>query len=82
MSSTEEATTQSKLVTQSEPDVDETAGGDVSGDEYVEEEYVEEAEPILSYTRMKNDVLKILEQDSVSCIRAGHKVFFFWKLID
>ena len=63
---------QSKLVAES---VGSTANvADAEEEMEDEEEYVEEAEPILSYSRMKNDVLKILEQDSVSCIRAGHKV--------
>lgn len=43
------------------------------GDE--EEEYVE-AEPVLAYSRMKNDINKILQNDSVSCIKADHKVKF------
>lgn len=43
-------------------------------DEEEEEEYTE-AEPVLTYSRMKNDVQDILTQDSVSCIKAGHKVF-------
>ena len=37
-------------------------------------DYVE-TEPILAYSRMKNDIIAILEKDSVSCIRADHKVF-------
>jgi hypothetical protein len=40
-----------------------------------EEEYVE-AEPVLAYSRMKNDINKILQNDSVSCIKADHKVKF------
>ena len=44
------------------------------GDEE-EEEYVE-AEPVLAYSRMKNDINKILQNDSVSCIKADHKVKF------
>jgi hypothetical protein len=51
-----------------EDDIDE---GEVIDEE---DEYAEEAEPILAYTRMKNDVLDILQQDSVSCIKAGHRV--------
>lgn len=47
------------------------------GVEDEEEEYAEEAEPILAYTRMKNDITQILQQDSVSCIRAGHKVYIY-----
>jgi hypothetical protein len=42
-------------------------------EEEEEEEYAE-AEPVLTYSRMKNDVNEILTQDSVSCIKAGHKV--------
>ena len=38
-----------------------------------EEEYAE-AEPVLTYSRMKNDVNDILTNDSVSCIKAGHKI--------
>jgi hypothetical protein len=45
------------------------------GDEEEEEEYVE-AEPVLAYSRMKNDINKILQNDSVSCIKADHKVKF------
>ena len=37
-------------------------------------EYIE-TEPVLAYTRMKNDIIDILEKDSVSCIRSDHKVF-------
>ena len=36
-------------------------------------EYVE-TEPVLAYTRMKNDIHEILTKDSVSCIRSDHKV--------
>ena len=36
-------------------------------------EYIE-TEPVLAYTRMKNDIIDILEKDSVSCIRSDHKV--------
>ncbi len=39
-------------------------------------EYIE-IEPVLAYTRMKNDVNEILLKDSVSCIRSDHKVFIF-----
>lgn len=46
--------------------------------EYVEEldeesDYAE-AEPVLAYSRIKNDVLSIIENDSVSCIKADCKV--------
>ncbi len=47
-----------------------------------EMEDFEEAEPVLSYTRMKNDFNQILTNDSVSCIKAGSKVildFQFFK---
>ena len=47
---------------------------EVEGEEEDEEDYAEEAEPILAYTRMKNDINEILQQDSVSCIKAGHRV--------
>jgi hypothetical protein len=43
-------------------------------DEEEDEENYEEAEPILAYDRMRNDFLDILQKDSVSCIKAGHKV--------
>ena len=43
------------------------------GEEEEDEEYIE-SEPILSYLRMKNDIPKILQKDSVSCIKAGLKV--------
>ena len=36
-------------------------------------EYVE-TEPVLAYSRMKNDINEILLNDSVSCIKADHKV--------
>lgn len=39
-------------------------------------EYVE-TEPILAYSRMKNDINEILQNDSVSCIKADHKVTGF-----
>jgi hypothetical protein len=42
-------------------------------DEEEEEEYAE-AEPVLTYVRMKNDINEILQKDSVSCIKADHKV--------
>ena len=48
---------------------------DVEDEEDEEEEEYAEAEPVLTYSRMKNDVQDILTQDSVSCIKAGHKVF-------
>lgn len=49
-------------------------------DEGEEEDEFEEAEPVLAYSRMKNDFNDILTKDSVSCIKAGSKViraFFF-----
>jgi hypothetical protein len=46
------------------------------GDEEEEEEEYVEAEPVLAYSRMKNDINKILQNDSVSCIKADHKVKF------
>jgi hypothetical protein len=39
-----------------------------------EEEEGYEAEPVLAYSRMKNDIEKLMQNDSVSCIKAGHKV--------
>ena len=45
-----------------------------------EEEYAE-AEPVLTYSRMKNDINEILLHDSVSCIKAGHKVRLFCLLL-
>jgi hypothetical protein len=42
-------------------------------DDEEEEEYAE-AEPVLTYVRMKNDINEILQKDSVSCIKADHKV--------
>jgi hypothetical protein len=33
-----------------------------------------ETEPVLTYSRMKNDVSEILKNDSVSCIRTDHKI--------
>lgn len=36
-------------------------------------EYIE-TEPVLTYSRMKNDVAEILKSDSVSCIRTDHKI--------
>lgn len=36
-------------------------------------EYIE-TEPVLAYSRMKNDIIEIIEKDSVSCIRSDHKV--------
>lgn len=39
-----------------------------------EEDDYEEAEPVLAYSRMKNDFNEILTKDSVSCIKAGSKV--------
>jgi len=35
-------------------------------------EYIE-AEPVLTYILMKNDIIDILQKDSVSCIRSSHK---------
>ena len=54
-----------------EEDLGEEEGEE--GEEEEEEEYVE-SEPILSYLRMKNDIPKILQKDSVSCIKAGLKI--------
>lgn len=51
--------------------LDEGSLGDEVEEE--EEEYIE-SEPILSYLRMKNDIAKILQKDSVSCIKAGLKI--------
>ena len=45
-------------------------------EEEEEEESYAEAEPVLTYIRMKNDINDILQKDSVSCIKADHKV---WK---
>ena len=39
-------------------------------------EYIE-TEPVLAYSRMKNDVIEIIEKDSVSCIKSDHKVTLF-----
>lgn len=39
-----------------------------------DEDNYEESEPILAYIRMKNDVNQILQNDSFSCIKAGHKI--------
>jgi hypothetical protein len=36
-------------------------------------EYIE-TEPVLTYTRMKNDVNEIVQSDSLSCIKSNHKV--------
>ena len=33
-------------------------------------------EPVLTYSRMRNDVADILRNDSVSCIRTGRKILF------
>ncbi|RMZ96279.1 vacuolar sorting-associated 41 -like protein [Brachionus plicatilis] len=38
-----------------------------------EESDYAEAEPVLAYSRIKNDVLGIIESDSVSCIKADRK---------
>jgi len=35
-------------------------------------EYIE-AEPVLTYILMKNDITEIVQKDSVSCIRASHR---------
>ena len=51
----------------SQPEVEEE-------EEEEEEEDYEEAEPVLAYSRMKNDFNEILTKDSVSCIKAGSKV--------
>ena len=48
--------------------------GSLEDEEEEEEEEYFESEPILSYLRMKNDIPKILQKDSVSCIKAGLKV--------
>lgn len=47
---------------------------EVEEEEEEEEEDYEEAEPVLAYSRMKNDFNEILTKDSVSCIKAGSKV--------
>ena len=45
-------------------------------EEQVDEEDLEyETEPVLAYTRMKNDISEILQKDSASCIRSNHKVW-------
>lgn len=49
---------------------------DPEADEEEEEEEESdygEAEPVLAYSRMRNDVATILQNDSVSCIKADHK---------
>lgn len=51
----------------------DTVSSTISNEEEEEEDY-EEAEPVLAYSRMKNDFNEILAKDSVSCIKAGHKV--------
>ena len=56
-----------------EVEVEENEDGEEEEEEEEEEESIE-SEPILSYARMKNDVLGILNDDSVSCIRAGSKI--------
>jgi len=43
-------------------------------EEEEEEEEDDEQEPRLAYSRMKNDINEILKNDSVSCIKANHKV--------
>ena len=53
--------------------VEDEEQGEEEDDDEDEEEYAE-AEPVLTYSRMKNDVNDILTNDSVSCIKAGHKV--------
>lgn len=45
-------------------------------EEEEEESDYAEAEPVLAYSRIKNDVLGIIEKDSVSCIKADRKVEF------
>ena len=51
-------------------DGDEVGEVDEDDDEYVE------AEPVLAYTRMKNDmgITQIMHEDAVSCIKADHKI--------
>jgi hypothetical protein len=47
---------------------------EVDEGEQDEDEEGYEAEPVLAYSRMKNDIEKLMQNDSVSCIKAGHKV--------
>lgn len=67
----------SKLEKQQQREEDEgrtkkEKGGEEEEDD--DEEEYEEAEPVLAYSRMKNDFVNILAKDSVSCIKAGSKV--------
>ncbi|CAF0718867.1 unnamed protein product [Brachionus calyciflorus] len=58
-------------------DVDKKVIKEVDGEEYEDEEEESdyaEAEPVLAYSRMRNDVTTILQNDSVSCIKADHKI--------
>lgn len=48
-------------------------GGFEENEEEEEEEYIE-SEPVLAYYRMKNSLTEILQNDSVSCIKASHKM--------
>jgi hypothetical protein len=71
MSSKSKVEEKSVLKEKEQEDLHEDEDGEEEEEE--EEEYAE-AEPVLTYSRMKNDVNEILTQDSVSCIKAGHKV--------
>lgn len=44
------------------------------GEEEDDDEEYEEAEPVLTYSRMKNDFKQIFVKDSVTCIKAASKV--------
>jgi hypothetical protein len=63
-SKTEESTKQAVGGSASQPESE----GDDESLEYIE------TEPVLTYTRMKNDVNEIVQADSLSCIRSNHKV--------
>lgn len=45
------------------------------GEEEDEEDEVDDSEPRLKFSRIQNDLLKILEKDAVSCVAVHSKVF-------
>ena len=66
------ASAKEDMYAESRAQIENEANEEENEDE--EDEEYAEAEPVLTYSRMKNDINEILLNDSVSCIKAGHKV--------
>ena len=68
------ASAKEEMYAESRAQTENEANAEKEDEEEEEEEEYAEAEPVLTYSRMKNDINEILLNDSVSCIKAGHKV--------